>query len=150
YNYINNPLVDLNYYNELFVNKLKLSLDIKERRKIESIIKQNHTNRSNPRVDVDAGAKAKLKGSSLKQKEIDFNIKDVSRNGFRAFTSEAFPLSSNLLFNIKLADTITAKVQAKAVWVSADFGVGFEILNADKEWNRFIDFLYRNQLKKVG
>lgn len=149
YNNINDPLVSLSYFQKIFLKQLKLGSDIRERRRIESCLKQTDSRRSHSRIEVEAPATI-YRYDQDQLIQIKTTIKDVSRYGFRASFRENFSIQPEFDISIEIAPHIVAKVKAQAVWISPDRGVGFQIIKADDNWHQFVNFLYKEQYGKVA
>jgi hypothetical protein len=146
YNIIDDPVVTFDYFKK---NLTKLGLGLSDLRKIKACFHQADSHRSHPRMEVEAPAKLDLQASH-KNIQIQTTIKDVSRDGFRAYCTETFCIRDQFNIQIEIGPNIFAQVKAQAVWMSPDRGIGFKILEADEKWHQFINFLYKEQLVRVA
>ncbi len=148
YNKINDPVVNLNYFKKVFLTQLHIDLETLERRRVESYLNRIDFQRSHPRIEVEAPATINLYNKN--QIKTRITIKDISRNGFRAAVEEDFSIQNELDIQIEIAPNVVANIKAQAVWMSPDWGVGFQILNADVNWHQFVNFLYKEQFGRAA
>ncbi len=143
YNQVNDRLVTLDYFRRVFVDQLGVvAAGIPaERRAIETALTYADPARAHPRLEVNAPAKLQSNGEG----GLVANIKDVSRNGFRAYFNGHFTVQPEFKIRIEVGKDLFSTVTAKAVWISPERGVGFEIIEADAHWHGFIDFLYKSE-----
>lgn len=145
YHKINDPVVDLDYFNRVFAKQLGVAQAPADRRRVESYITYNDGVRSSPRVEVEAPAYLVSGG------RVEFCVKDASLNGFRAIFSEPFqPLAGDLQVHVTVAPNIVAVVHARMIWMSPSMGCGFQISKMDERWREFIQYLYNDQYAEAA
>lgn len=148
FNKINDPIVSVDYFQNVFVEKLGIQkADVSDRRKVRSSIRVLDPQRLHPRIEVEL--KAQL-GNKKKHVIIKGIIKDASRTGFRIYSDFAFSLDVEFDCTVEVGPQIFSRVKAKPVWNQNNVGVGFEITESDAKWNEFIDYLYQDQLGKAA
>lgn len=138
---INDPLVNLFYFQEFFMKTLHLVEDRTERRSVESCLRQAEPKRVHPRIEVDAPGYFS---------DGIITIKDVSRSGFRAILKSKISIEDRIELQIEVAPKVFSKIEASLVWINSDYSAGFEVLRSDNNWNEFISFLYADQFGKTG
>jgi hypothetical protein len=145
YNTINDPVVSYDYYQKLFIERLKV--ETSDRRSVEACFRQNDARRSHFRFEIEAPARVIRAESGDSGKAI---VKDASRRGFRAYFYGGFEISQEIQLQIEVAPGMLANVTARPVWMTPDRGVGFDIVTADEIWNSFINFLYVDHFKAAA
>jgi hypothetical protein len=152
---VNDPIVTLEYYRELFVKKLKLNVsnsdaikNFKERREIESYLKDSTNNgRMNKRFEVESSAEFFVEGKKPIGK---VKVKDVSYSGFRAFLPENFRIESTFDVRIEVGTSKFSNLKAKLVWIDENQGLGFEVLQSDALWDEFVSYINHRHFGKTG
>jgi hypothetical protein len=139
---INDPLVTLDYFQKLFVEKL--GLQIPDRRNIKNYISSDQSKRMNPRFEVEMQVHV-IQISDSSKNQLQGRVRDVSRYGFRAQFDSPFIKTSDIDVQIEVGPKLISHLKAKAIWISPDQGVGFEILVADQAWQDLISFLHKEQ-----
>lgn len=149
YHKISDPLVKLDYFRELFVEKLQLQMDPFLRRRIEDSITHTENLRRYPRIEVDSPALMSL-SSQTQAQNIPCLIKDVSRQGFQVFFPKAIPLEEGrqYQFNVHISPHSTAAIQATPIWTSSQQFAGFKLTQSDLRWHEYVNFLYADRESK--
>jgi hypothetical protein len=147
YNKINYPLVSVNYFQDLFVDKLGLGKSLEERTDLAFVHNPFAQQRAHQRIDVElSGELATLNGTM----KFSGKIKDVSRMGFRLFCEETLPIGIEFNCKIKIDDEIYTMITARSVWSNEFHELGFLITEADLIWREYIDYLYQDQQGKIA
>lgn len=144
YHKINDPLITPDYLHNVFFKILSVDKDSLERRRIISSVQPDESFDRLPRIEVEAPAILKVKSPSEGQNvEFHVMIKDVSPNGFRAFTHNKISLKHEFEARIIVGPNVIAKVTVEALWDRDNVGVGFKISKSDARWDEFVEFLYQ-------
>ncbi len=136
---MNDPVVDYNCYQELFVNKLGIEIG-----EMAVLIQPFRADRGF-RVEVQANAFYDL-GNGLKRFA---SIKDISFSGLRAYIEENIDVGQQFNFEVEAGPELKTRIIVRSVWKDANQGVGFQILQSDQAWQEFVNHLQEQALKGV-
>lgn len=139
---INDPLVTLDYFQKLFVEKLGLKMN--DRRNINNYIAAGKAPRITPRFEVEMKINSTEPIEAL-NKPLQGRVRDVSQFGFRAHFNDQLNMSLDFDFQIEVAPKVFSTIKAKPVWASPDQGVGFMILTSDQNWIDLVNYLQNEQ-----
>jgi len=142
---IYDPIVTIEYFEKLFVQKLGLPKRLpSDRRNIASTIAHPR----NPRYESTLHVEIHPPGWQESFKGV---IKDISKNGFRVFTKATLKPDKIYEFVVKISDNQSSVLRAAPIWTQEHRGVGFRILKASPSWYEYVQFLNRElRGKKVS
>lgn len=88
-------------------------------------------------------------GRIMSHSPIEFNINNVSPNGFSAHLNGQHMLILNQIFdvNVMINDYEVCSIKAKVVWKKSQSEYGFCLIKSSQNWNQFLEHLETRLLK---
>lgn len=148
FNTVNDPVVTYDYLKSFFIGKTKLVKlsDLNHRRHFLSFYGKLNNKIENIRLDVAAPARLYVRDQKSLLSGL---VKDVSLNGFRLDCEAVMMNEAEIEIAVEVGPGKISKLKAKAKWSIQNQTAGFEILQMDSTWSKFIEFLMNDSKCKV-
>ncbi len=134
FNQINDPIVTLEDYQEVFVKKLGIEVP-------DNVVHLQHESAS-MRAHLRFESHNELHSADeLTSTAFKGIVKDVSRCGIRVHFDEDPQLPVEFTIKIMVADNRPCLLKVRPIWKNSQNGVGLEIVQNNQIWNEYINYL---------